>query len=150
MRTSARTQKNSSACSDLSELRKTRRSAADKTWVIATPDPRADPLAKSLKVSPLLGQLLINRGVTDAQSGSAFLRPKLTDLISPELLPGVLPAAQRIKQALAQKQKITLYGDYDVDGITGSAILWHAIRLAGGNVSRPRAGRLRLGDCAGL
>ncbi len=134
MRTSARTQKNSRVGSDISELRKTRRSAADKTWVIAPPDPRADQLAKSLKVSTLLSQLLINRGVTDAQSGSAFLRPKLTDLISPELLPGANIAAQRIKQALAQKQKITLYGDYDVDGITGVAILWQILTLLGANV----------------
>jgi single-stranded-DNA-specific exonuclease len=81
-----------------------------------------------------LAQLLINRGVADAQSGSAFLRPKLTDLISPELLPGVKTAAQRIKQALAQKQKITLYGDYDVDGITGVAILWQILMLLGASV----------------
>ena len=97
-------------------------------------DPRADQLAKSLKVSPLLGQLLINRGVTDPQSGSAFLRPKLTDLISPELLPGVRDAAKRIQLAVNQKQKITLYGDYDVDGITGVAILWQILTLLGAKV----------------
>jgi single-stranded-DNA-specific exonuclease len=81
-----------------------------------------------------LAQLLINRGVADAQSGSAFLRPRLTDLISPELLPGVKQASQRIKQALTQKEKITLYGDYDVDGITGVAILWQILTLLGANV----------------
>jgi len=133
MQTSARTQKKPH---DFELLRKTRKStqAADKTWVVAPPDPRALHLAKSLKVSPLVAQLLINRGVTDAQSGSAFLRPKLTDLISPELLPGIQLAAQRIKHALAQKQKITLYGDYDVDGITGVAILWQILRSLGANV----------------
>jgi len=133
MRTSARTQKKTQSFEPLHKTRKSANSA-DKTWVITPPDPRAEQLAKSLKVSPLLAQLLINRGVVDAQAGSAFLRPKLTDLISPELLPGVKPAAQRIRRALAQKQKITLYGDYDVDGITGVAILWQILTLLGANV----------------
>ena len=133
MRTSARTQNKSSASEPLHRNHR-RANSADKTWVISPADPRADQLAKSLKVSPLLAQLLINRGVTDPQSGSAFLRPKLTDLISPELLPGVRDAAQRIKQAVTQKQKITIYGDYDVDGITGVAILWQILTLLGANV----------------
>jgi single-stranded-DNA-specific exonuclease len=107
---------------------------ADKIWLITPPDPRAEQLAKSLKVSPLLAQLLINRGVGDPQLGSAFLRPKLADLISPELLPGVKQASQRIKEAVVNKQKITLYGDYDVDGITGVAILWQILMLLGANV----------------
>jgi single-stranded-DNA-specific exonuclease len=133
MRTSARTQNKSSASEPLHKSHR-RDNSAGKTWVISPPDQRADQLAKSLKVSPLLAQLLINRGVTDPQSGSAFLRPKLTDLISPELLPGVRDAAQRIKQAVTQKQKITIYGDYDVDGITGVAILWQILTLLGANV----------------
>jgi single-stranded-DNA-specific exonuclease len=133
MRISARTQNKSSASEPLHRNNR-RANSADKTWVISPADPRADQLAKSLKVSPLLAQLLINRGVTDPQSGSAFLRPKLTDLISPELLPGVRDAAQRIKQAVTQKQKITIYGDYDVDGITGVAILWQILTLLGANV----------------
>ena len=133
MRAVAGTQKNSQANEP---FRRTRNSshAIGKTWIVTAPDPGASQLAKSLKVSPLLAQLLINRGVTDPQSGSAFLRPKLTDLISPELLPGVKSAAQRIRQALAQKDKITLYGDYDVDGITGVAILWQILTLLGANV----------------
>ena len=133
MRTSARTQNKSSASEPLHRNHR-RANSADKIWVISPPDQRADQLAKSLKVSPLLAQLLINRGVTDPQSGSAFLRPKLTDLISPELLPGVRDAAQRIKLAVTQKQKITIYGDYDVDGITGVAILWQILTLLGANV----------------
>jgi len=133
MRAVAGTQK---GLSDLESLHKRRKSAhiAGKTWVVTSPDSRASQFAKSLKVSPLLAQLLINRGVTDPQSGSAFLRPKLTDLISPELLPGVKSAAQRIRLALTRKQKITLYGDYDVDGITGVAILWQILTLLGANV----------------
>jgi single-stranded-DNA-specific exonuclease len=133
MRTSARTQNKSSSCEPLHKNNR-RGNSIEKTWVIASADSRADQLAKSLKVSPLLAQLLINRGVIDAQSGSAFLRPKLTDLICPELMPGIRDAAKRIQTAVAQKQKITLYGDYDVDGITGVAILWQILTLLGANV----------------
>lgn len=133
MRTSARMQAKHQTYQRLHRTSKHRHSI-EKNWVVTAPDPRAEGLAKSLKVSPLLGQLLINRGNTDIESASAFLRPKLTDLISPELLPGVRAAAERIKDALAQKQKITLYGDYDVDGITGVAILWQILTLLGANV----------------
>ncbi|UCF42930.1 MAG: single-stranded-DNA-specific exonuclease RecJ [Planctomycetota bacterium] len=119
---------------DYRERTQARRLAPKKQWVIAPPNPRAAHLAKSLKVSPLLAQVLINRGVTDVDAGSAFLRPKLTKLISPELMPGVKPAVERIKQAIKNKEKITIYGDYDVDGITGVAILWQLLTLLNARV----------------
>ncbi|MCX5637193.1 MAG: DHH family phosphoesterase [Planctomycetota bacterium] len=105
-----------------------------KRWVIQPMDSRSAQLAKSLKVSPLLAQVLINRGVTDVQAGSVFLRPKLTQLISPQLMPGIEPAVQRIKYAIRAKEKITIYGDYDVDGITGVAILWQILKLLDADV----------------
>jgi len=105
-----------------------------KQWVIRPPDGRAAQLAKSLKVSPLLAQVLINRGIADAQTGSVFLRPKLTQLIDPAQMPGIEPAVQRLKQAVTKKEKITVYGDYDVDGITGVAILWQILTLLGADV----------------
>ena len=105
-----------------------------KHWVIQPPDDRSAELAKSLKVSPLLAQVLINRGITDMTSASVFLRPKLTDLIDPSEMPGIEPAVQRLKQAITNEEKITLYGDYDVDGITGVAILWQILQLLGANV----------------
>jgi len=105
-----------------------------KHWVIQPPDDRSVQLAKSLKVSPLLAQVLINRGITDAQAACVFLRPKLTELISPEQMPGVEPAVHRLRQAITNKEKITVYGDYDVDGITGVAILWQILRLLGADV----------------
>jgi len=106
----------------------------NKQWVIRSPDDRSQELARSLKVSPLLAQLLINRGITETAQASAFLRPKLTDLIEPGRMPGIGPAVSRLKQAVAQKQKITVYGDYDVDGITGVAVLWQVLTLLGANV----------------
>ena len=105
-----------------------------KQWAIRPPDDRSAQLAKSLKVSPLLAQVLINRGLTDAQNASVFLRPKLTQLIDPAEMPGIQPAVHRLKQAVTNKEKITVYGDYDVDGITGVAILWQVLTLLGADV----------------
>jgi len=105
-----------------------------KQWVVKPFDDHCTALAKSLKVSPLIAQVLINRGITDARSGLLFLRPRLTDLIRPEQMPGVAPAVTRVTQALKKKEKITIYGDYDVDGITGVAILWQLLTMLGGDV----------------
>jgi len=106
----------------------------NKQWVIQPPDDRRQQLAKSLKVSPLLAQVLINRGITDSEEASVFLRPKLTELIDPSQMPGIKPATQRLKQAIANREKITIYGDYDVDGITGVAILWQVLTMLGADV----------------
>lgn len=103
-------------------------------WVVQPTDDRVTSLAQSLRVSPLVAQVLVNRGITEASDGSVFLRPKLTELIRPEKMPGVEPAVQRIKQAIEGKEKITIYGDYDVDGITGVSILWELLTLLGAMV----------------
>ncbi|MHC4558723.1 MAG: single-stranded-DNA-specific exonuclease RecJ, partial [Planctomycetota bacterium] len=105
-----------------------------KQWVVQPPDKRCTQLAKSLRLSPLLAQVLINRGITDTQAAGIFLRPKLTELIEPVQMPGIEPAVHRLKQAITNNEKITVYGDYDVDGITGVAILWQVLRLLGADV----------------
>jgi single-stranded-DNA-specific exonuclease len=106
----------------------------NRQWIIKPPDARCEQLARSLKVSPLLAQVLINRGITVPAEVSIFLRPKLTELIEPSKMPGIEPAVQRLKQAITNKEKITLYGDYDVDGITGVAILWQILKILGADV----------------
>jgi len=105
-----------------------------RQWVVQPEDQRAAALANSLKISPLLAQVLINRGLVDARSGAAFLRPKLKNLIRPELMPGIAEAVTRIKKAVGRKEKVTVYGDYDVDGITGVAVLWQLLTLLGARV----------------
>ena len=105
-----------------------------KRWVICPPDKCSEQLARTLKVSPLLAQVLINRKVCDARAGAVFLSPKLTELIAPGQMPGIKPAVQRLKQAIKNKEKITVYGDYDVDGITGVSILRQILTLLGANV----------------
>lgn len=103
-------------------------------WIIRPADNRAGGLAEVLRVSPLLSQVLLNRGITQAQIGHAFLRPKLNELISPEVMPGIEPAVRRLMEAVEKKEKVTIYGDYDVDGITGVSILWQVLTMLGAQV----------------
>lgn len=113
---------------------KTRAKPTPRRWIIAPSHPLAHSLAADLKTSPILAQILLNRGLTDAESARRFLSPTLKHLHDPALIPGLQKAARRILQAIAEKQKIVIYGDYDVDGISACAILWHAIMLLGGVV----------------
>jgi len=105
-----------------------------KRWVICPPDKCSEQLARTLKVSPLLAQVLINRKVCDARAGAVFLSPKLTELIAPGQMPGIKAAVHRLKQAIKSREKITVYGDYDVDGITGVSILRQILTLLGASV----------------
>ena len=108
-----------------------------KRWEMAG-DAGVDPaavagLADALKVSPLLARLLVHRGLTDPAEARAFLRPTPKQLHDPHTLPGLTAAADRIAAAIKNNEKVVIFGDYDVDGVTGTAILWHAIRLLGGH-----------------
>lgn len=84
---------------------------------------------------PLAERLLRARGVENAEQAERFLTPKLLHLHDPATLPGCVQAAQRLKQAVDEHQPIIIYGDYDVDGVTASAILYHTLKQAGATVS---------------
>jgi single-stranded-DNA-specific exonuclease len=105
-----------------------------KRWKLEPANSAADELASRLKISPLVAQMLLNRGVSQIEDAQAFLQPTLKSLPDPALIPGLPAAAQRIARAIRDREKIVIYGDYDVDGITASAILWHAITILGGSV----------------
>ena len=105
-----------------------------KLWTLNPPHPLAEDLASRLRVSTLLAQALLARGLSDIGDCQAFLSPSLKSLHPPLALPGADAASQRIARAIRDREKIVIYGDYDVDGITAAAILWHAIRLLGGQV----------------
>ena len=100
-------------------------------WDLAPPFDGAEALARRLSTAPLIAQLLHNRGLDSEDACRAFLEPKLTDLYDPLLLRGAEPAAKRIARAVADREPIVLYGDYDVDGMTGVAILEAVLRLVG-------------------
>src|SRR5438445_2191125 len=103
-----------------------------KTWHLLPHDRTAiERLAASLRLSPVVAQLLLNRGLMETAAAQRFLQAPLIGLHAPELLPGVRQAVDRLHAAIQQGRRICVYGDYDVDGITGTAILWQALRLMG-------------------
>ncbi len=87
-----------------------------------------DELAKKLGISPVLCQLLIQRGISSAEEARKFFHPSLRDLHDPFLLPDMDKAIKRIEKALGQKQRILIYGDYDVDGTTAVALVYKFLR----------------------
>ncbi|HUK90164.1 MAG TPA: single-stranded-DNA-specific exonuclease RecJ [Blastocatellia bacterium] len=111
-------------------------SAPSKRWVPRKFDERtATRLASELGVSKMLASLLASRGVTDPEAASKFLKPKITDLHDPFLMRDMRQAVDRINRAIAQHEKILIYGDYDVDGTTSTVILKKALSMLGAQVS---------------
>lgn len=106
-----------------------------KKWMIQAPSADRDALADQCKVPSIVAQLLINRGLHNESQTQTYLESPLIGLHSPQLLSGAQQAAEMIVQAIENKTKIVLYGDYDVDGTTGVAVLWHMLRQAGAEVS---------------
>ncbi len=107
----------------------------ERIWRMAPHDePAVRGLAQSLRISPLLAEVLIARGCHTPQATQAFLAKKLADLHDPELLPGGPVAADLIVAAVRAGRRITIYGDYDVDGVTATSLLWHCLQLAGAKV----------------
>lgn len=85
---------------------------------------QAKTLSRELGISPILGQLLVDRGITGTQQAGKFFRPQLSDLLDPFLFRDMEVAVKRINEALGRKEKIMVYGDYDVDGVTAVALVY--------------------------
>jgi len=100
-------------------------------WVMTELDDAQQDAARRLAdeatAPPLIARLLVQRGIVAAEDAETFLRPKLAQLHDPALLPGASEAAERIAKAVADRQPIVIYGDYDVDGVTAASILWHML-----------------------
>lgn len=92
-------------------------------------------IERNSNVTAVVAQLLALRGITHADQVQAFLNLKMTNLASPFELPGMESACQAILGAIADNQKIIVYGDYDCDGMTSTAILCGCIKLLGGDVN---------------
>ncbi|MBI3939744.1 MAG: single-stranded-DNA-specific exonuclease RecJ [Acidobacteria bacterium] len=91
-------------------------------------------LSGPLGVSPLLASLLITRGLLEPAAAARFLAPALQHLHDPFLMTGMRRAVERVEQAVSRREKILVYGDYDVDGITSVVILKKCLELAGADV----------------
>ena len=117
-----------------------------KQWRVHPHDAdRVQMLEKSAGLPPILAQLLLRRGVTNADSAHRFLDSQLKRLRDPEDLPGIPAAADQIHAALVGGRRIVVYGDYDADGMTATAVLFRCLKLLGGNVTYYVPNRLEEG-----
>src|SRR5262252_8711125 len=108
-------------------------------------DEAAGQLAAALNLHPTLARLLCLRGFADPETAQRFLNPSLDHLHDPYLLADMLRAVERLERAIAQKERIAIHGDYDVDGITSTVILRRALEMLGGDVVHFIPERLRDG-----
>ncbi|HKO96372.1 MAG TPA: single-stranded-DNA-specific exonuclease RecJ [Pyrinomonadaceae bacterium] len=105
----------------------------EKRWIVREHDTdRVAALARVLDVSPTMAALLISRGCEDEFSARHFLNPSYDQLHDPYLMRGVSAAVDRLLRAIDNAEPILVYGDYDVDGTTGTALLLRALNLLGG------------------
>jgi single-stranded-DNA-specific exonuclease len=97
-------------------------------------DGQTATIAAALNLHPTVARLLCLRGLGDAEVASRFLNPSLDHLHDPFLLTDLATAVDRLERAIAQKERIAIHGDYDVDGITSTVILRRALEMLGGEV----------------
>jgi single-stranded-DNA-specific exonuclease len=95
----------------------------NKIWRLKPPSPNVSEFASETGITSLKAQLLLNRGISDKDSASAFLSPKLSDLLDPMLLKDMDKAVDVILHSIENGDHIAVYGDYDADGITSTALL---------------------------
>jgi single-stranded-DNA-specific exonuclease len=108
-------------------------------------DEDATRLASALNLHPTVARLLCLRGLSDPDVAARFLQPTMDHLHDPGLLADMGKAVERIERAIAQKERIAIHGDYDVDGITSTVILRRALEMLGGDVVHFIPERLRDG-----
>ena len=107
-------------------------------WNYEEPTPEqqksAKELADKLSMSPILAQLLIHRGITTESAAKRFFRPQLSDLINPFLMKDMDIAVDRLNDAMGRKERILIYGDYDVDGCTAVALVYKFLQQFYSNI----------------
>lgn len=102
-------------------------------------------LSDELTISPVLTEILVNRGIDSFEKARSYFRPSLEDLHDPLLMDGMSVAVSRISRAIANHEKIVVYGDYDVDGTNGASVIWSFLSKAGAEVRYFIPDRLREG-----
>lgn len=101
----------------------------EKRWKILEADEtKADSLQQSLSLSPSLCNILVQKGIDNFEKAKDYFRPQLSQLHDPYLMKGMEKAVKRILLAIERKQKIMVYGDYDVDGTTSVALMYRFLK----------------------
>ena len=107
-------------------------------WNYQSPSPEekeaAEALGTKMSISPILAQILIKRGITTESAAKRFFRPQLNDLINPFLMKDMDVAVDRLNDAMGRKERILVYGDYDVDGCTAVALVYKFLQQFYSNV----------------
>ncbi|MBR6715531.1 MAG: single-stranded-DNA-specific exonuclease RecJ [Prevotella sp.] len=107
-------------------------------WNYKTPTPEesqaAKELGEKLNINPVLAQLLIRRGIHTESAAKRFFRPQLADLINPFLMKDMDVAVDRLNDAMGRKERILVYGDYDVDGCTAVALVYKFLQQFYSNI----------------
>ena len=115
-------------------------------WTLPASDPReVDALAAALGIGKLAAKVLAHRGLNDPEAARRFLCPSLDQLCDPSLMRDMERALARLQQAIRGREKILIYGDYDVDGTSSVVLLTKAIEMAGGAAEYHIPHRLRDG-----
>ena len=108
------------------------------TWKHISPTQQEESAAKELgeklSISPILALILIRRGITTESAAKRFFRPQLADLINPFLMKDMDAAGDRLNAAMGRKERILVYGDYDVDGCTSVALVYKFLRQYYSNI----------------
>jgi len=118
----------------------------NQRWVLTESHPEASAeLARAARLPQVLAELLVARGITDANAALAFLHPEISHLHDPLLMMGMAVAVERLERAIALGEPVLLYGDYDVDGTTAVVLLKTTIEMLGGTVRFHVPHRLREG-----
>ncbi|HDI61304.1 MAG TPA: single-stranded-DNA-specific exonuclease RecJ, partial [Desulfobacteraceae bacterium] len=117
-----------------------------REWEIRPADPQAvSRLSRELSLPEMLARLLVARGLSDLEQARAFLLPRLADLADPSAMKGMDAAVERLLQAGRQGERITIWGDYDVDGVTSVSLLLLFLRRLGFTVDYYIPSRLEEG-----
>ncbi|MBQ3874923.1 MAG: single-stranded-DNA-specific exonuclease RecJ, partial [Bacteroidaceae bacterium] len=107
-------------------------------WEYQTPThndiEEANKLAKDINISPVLAQLLVNRGINSATEAKKFFHPQLNELHDPFLMNDMDVAVDRLNEAMGRKERIMIYGDYDVDGVTAVALVYRFLQQFYSNI----------------
>lgn len=103
-----------------------------RKWLVNKTNPEyVNYLSKAASISPTLAQICINRGLKTSEEVNSFLWPDISQLSDPFDICGMKTAVERIKAAVQNKERILVQGDYDVDGISATAIIFQALRMLG-------------------
>ncbi len=122
------------------------RSLPPQRWLLDEPHPeQAASLAREARLPPVLAELLVARGIASPAQAFAFLNPEPAHLHDPFLMLGMSVAVERLERAIAAREPVLLYGDYDVDGTVAVVLLKTAIEMLGGVVRFHVPHRLRDG-----